>query len=123
MLQTGSILCFDKMVEKGIEPSYASKLVQYGWETITEALKHGGITNMMDRLNNPSKIKAFELAEELKSILRPLFQKHMDDILSGEFSKNMMTDWANDDVNLLTWRAATAETNFEKTSSNFFNNI
>ena len=116
MLQTGSILCFDKMVEKGIEPSYASKLVQYGWETITEALKHGGITNMMDRLNNPSKIKAFELAEELKSILRPLFQKHMDDILSGEFSKNMMTDWANDDVDLLTWRAATAETNFEKTA-------
>jgi ketol-acid reductoisomerase len=114
MLQTGSILCFDKMVERGIEPSYASKLVQYGWETITEALKHGGITNMMDRLNNPSKIKAFELADELKSILRPLFQKHMDDILSGEFSKNMMADWANDDINLLTWRAATAETNFEK---------
>ena len=115
MLQTGSILCFDKMVEKGIEPEYASKLVQYGWETITEALKHGGITNMMDRLNNPSKIKAFELADELKSILRPLFQKHMDDILSGEFSKNMMADWAKDDVNLLSWRAATAETNFEKT--------
>ena len=115
MLQTGSILCFDKMVEKGIEPSYASKLVQYGWETITEALKHGGITNMMDRLNNPSKIKAFELSEELKSILRPLFQKHMDDILSGEFSKNMMADWANNDANLLSWRAATAETNFEKT--------
>jgi ketol-acid reductoisomerase len=117
MLQTGSILCFDKMVEKGIEPSYASKLVQYGWETITEALKHGGITNMMDRLNNPSKVKAFELAEELKLILRPLFQKHMDDILSGEFSKNMMADWANDDVNLLSWRAATAETNFEKTAA------
>ena len=117
MLQTGSILCFDKMVERGIEPSYASKLVQYGWETITEALKHGGITNMMDRLNNPSKIKAFELADELKSILRPLFQKHMDDILSGEFSKNMMADWAKDDVNLLSWRAATAETNFEKTAA------
>ena len=117
MLQTGSILCFDKMVERGIEPGYASKLVQYGWETITEALKHGGITNMMDRLNNPSKIKAFELADELKSILRPLFQKHMDDILSGEFSKNMMADWAKDDVNLLSWRAATAETNFEKTTA------
>merc|ERR1711892_204948 len=26
-----------------------SKLIQYGWETITEALKHGGITGMMDR--------------------------------------------------------------------------
>jgi ketol-acid reductoisomerase len=35
--------------------------------------------------------------------MRPLFQKHMDDIISGEFSKNMMIDWDNDDVNLLTW--------------------
>ena len=39
----------------------------------------------------------------------------MDDIISGHFSKTMMEDWANDDVNLLTWRAATGETNFEKT--------
>jgi len=30
MLQTGSILCFDKMVEKGMDPTYAAKLVQYG---------------------------------------------------------------------------------------------
>ena len=116
LLQTGSILCFDKMVEKGIEPAYASKLIQFGWETITEALKHGGITNMMDRLNNPSKIKAYELAEDLKDIMRPLFQKHQDDIMSGEFSRNMMIDWANNDANLLTWRADTGETNFEKTA-------
>jgi len=115
LLQTGSILSFDKMIEKGIDPGYASKLVQYGWEVITEALKHGGITNMMDRLSNPSKIKAFELSEELKRIMRPLFWNHMDDIMSGHFSKTMMEDWANDDINLLTWRAATAETAFEKT--------
>lgn len=115
LLQTGSILSFDKMVEKGIDPAYASKFVQYGWEVITEALKHGGITNMMDRLSNPAKIKAFELSEELKRIMRPLFQKHMDDIMSGHFSKTMMEDWANDDVKLLTWRAATGETAFEKT--------
>lgn len=115
LLQTGSILSFDKMVEKGIDPGYASKLVQYGWEVITEALKHGGITNMMDRLSNPAKIKAFELSEELKKIMRPLFWKHMDDIMSGHFSKTMMEDWANDDVKLLTWRAATGETAFEKT--------
>ena len=117
VLQTASILSFDKMVEKGIEPSYASKLIQYGWETITEALKHGGITNMMDRLSNPAKIKAFELSEELKTIMKPLFEKHMDDIMSGYFSKTMMEDWANDDVNLLTWRAATGETAFEKTAA------
>ena len=115
VLQTGSILCFDKMVEKGIAPSYAAKLIQYGWETITEALKHGGITNMMDRLSNPAKIKAFELSEQLKVILTPLFEKHMDDIMSGHFSKTMMEDWANDDKNLLQWRAATGETAFEKT--------
>jgi ketol-acid reductoisomerase len=115
VLQTGSILCFDKMVEKGIDAGYASKLVQYGWETVTEALKLGGITHMMDRLSNPAKIEAFKLAEELKSIMRPLFQKHMDDIIDGTFSSTMMEDWANDDVNLLTWRAATAETAFEKT--------
>lgn len=115
LLQTGSILCFDKMIEKGIDPGYASKLIQYGWETVTEGLKYGGITHMMDRLSNPAKIKAFELSEELKDIMRPLFQKHMDDIISGHFSKTMMEDWANDDKNLLTWRAQTAETAFEKT--------
>jgi len=115
LLQTGSILCFDKMVEEGIDAGYASKLIQYGWETITEGLKYGGVTNMMDRLSNPAKIKAFELSEELKDIMRPLFQKHMDDIIEGRFSAGMMADWANDDKDLLTWRAATAETNFEKT--------
>jgi len=117
VLQTGSILSFDKMIDKGIEPAYAAKLIQYGWETITEALKHGGITHMMDRLSNSAKIKAFELSEELKTIMAPLFQKHMDDIMSGHFSSTMMEDWANDDKNLLTWRAATAETNFEKTEA------
>ncbi len=115
LLQTGSILCFDKMVEKGIDAGYASKLIQYGWETITEGLKYGGITNMMDRLSNVAKIKAFELSEELKDIMRPLFQKHMDDIIEGRFSAGMMADWANDDKDLLGWRAATAETAFEKT--------
>ena len=115
VLQTGSIMCFDKLVELGIQAPYASKLIQYGWETITEALKHGGITNMMDRLSNPAKIEVYKLADELKNIMSPLFHKHMDDILSGKFSSVMMEDWANDDYNLLKWRALTAETAFEKT--------
>ena len=115
LLQTGSILSFDKMAEKGIDKNYAAKLVQYGVEVITEALKQGGITAMMDRLSNPAKIKAFELSEQLKDIMRPLFQKHQDDIMSGEFSRTMMEDWANGDKNLLAWRAATGETAFEKT--------
>ncbi len=115
LLQTGSILSFEKMVENGIDAGYAAKLVQYGVEVITEALKHGGVSGMMDRLSNPAKVKAFELSEELKDIMRPLFQKHQDDIISGEFSKTMMEDWANDDKNLLKWRAETGETAFEKT--------
>ena len=115
MLQAGSLLLFDKMVEKGIDAGYASKLVQYGWEVTTEALKHGGITNMLDRLSNPAKIKAFRLSEELKEILLPLFQKHMDDIMSGHFSATMMEDWANDDAKLLGWRRESRESAFEKT--------
>ena len=114
VLQTGSILCYDKMVEEGVDAAYAAKLVQFGWETVTEALKHGGVTNMMDRLSNPAKIKAYELSEELKKILRSLFQKHQDDIMSGHFSSTMMADWDADDKDLLRWRAATADTAFEQ---------
>ena len=115
MLQAGSLLCFDKMVGEGIDAGYASKFIQYGWEVITEALKQGGITNMMDRLSNPAKLKAFELAEELRTTMRPLFEKHMNDIITGHFSQTMMEDWGHDDANLLGWREATGETAFEKT--------
>ncbi|MEX8813017.1 ketol-acid reductoisomerase, partial [Salmonella enterica] len=83
------------------------------WETITEALKQGGITLMMDRLSNPAKLRAYALSEQLKEIMTPLFQKHMDDIISGEFSSGMMADWANDDKKLLTWREETGKTAFE----------
>src|SRR6187402_2454463 len=117
MLQTGSLLCFDKMVEKGVDRGYASKLVQYGWETVTEALKHGGITGMMNRLDNPSKLEACRLAAELKTLMRTLYQKHQDDIITGHFSKTMMEDWDSDDKNLLGWRAATADTAFERTEA------
>ena len=115
MLQTGSLLCFDRMVQAGVEPKYASRLVQYGWETITEALKLGGITNMMDRLPNPAKIAAYELADELKRIMQPLYVEHMDRILSGEFSRSMMEDWKRDDADLLRWREETGRTAFEST--------
>jgi len=117
MLQTGSLLCYDKMTEKGINSAYASKLVQHGWEVIAEGLKHGGIANMMDRLSNPAKLVANELADELKDIMRDLYNKHMDDIITGRFSAEMMEDWADDDAKLLAWRAATAETSFEKSSA------
>ena len=118
MLQAGSLLCFDKMIEKGVAAGHASRLVQYGWEITGEALKHGGITNMVDRLTNPAKIVAFNLCQRLKTILRPLFCKHMDDIMSGEFSRGMMQDWADDDRKLLGWREDTGKTPFERATSN-----
>ena len=71
---------------------------------------------MMDRLSNPAKIKAYKISEELKIIMKPLFNKHMDDILSGDFSKTMMEDWKNDDYNLLKWREKTSKTKFENTN-------
>lgn len=114
VLQTGSLLCYDKMVEGGVDEGYACRLVQYGWETITEALKHGGITHMMNRLSNPAKIKAFELSEQLKTILTPLFNQHMDNIMSGEFSSTMMEDWTDNDADLLKWREETGRTGFEQ---------
>src|SRR5690606_28972355 len=113
MLPAGSIVCYEKMIAAGIEPRYGGKMLQFGWEAVTAALKFGDMMHMMDRLSNPAKIKAFELSEELKDLLRPLYNKHMDDIISGHFSSTMMADWANDDVNLLGWRAETAETAFE----------
>lgn len=113
MQQTAAILGYEKMVADGVEPGYAAKLIQQGLETVTEALKIGGVTHMMDRLSNPAKLAAFELSETLKSTLRPLFEKHQDDIIDGTFSRTMMEDWANDDANLLKWREETGETGFE----------
>lgn len=117
LLQTGSLLSFDFMTAKGVDAGYAARLVQFGWETITEALKLGGITHMMDRLSNPAKIMAHELAEELKRELTPLFRKHMDEIMSGQFSSTMMEDWKNEDAQLLGWREETGETAFERTEA------
>lgn len=113
MLQAGSILCYEKMVADGIDAGYAGKLLQFGWETVTEALKQGGITAMMDRLSNPAKLRAFELAEEMKVLMRALFRKHQDDIISGAFSSGMMADWANNDADLFRWREETGASAFE----------
>jgi ketol-acid reductoisomerase len=115
--QTASILCYDRMIAGGIDPSYAATLVQYGWETITDALKQGGITLMLNRMSNPARVRACELADTLKDILRPLFEKHMEQILTGDFSAAMMADWANNDADLLRWRSETARTPFENSRS------
>ena len=71
----------------------------------------------MDRLTDNAKIKAYDLSEELKEILTPLFKKHIENILTGTFSSTMMKDWKNDDNELLNWREETSQTTFEKTPS------
>lgn len=116
MLQAGTIVCFNKMVSNGISAGYAVKLLQHGWNHIAEALKWGGVTNMMDRLSNPAKIKAHALSKELKKLMTPLYRKHMDDIISGEFSRVMMKDWEAGDKDLLAWREATGRLPFETTA-------
>ena len=113
MQQAAAILAYEKMVADGVDAAYAGALIQYGLEAITEALKIGGVTNMMDRLSNPAKVVAHDLSEQLTSMMRPLFEKHQDDILSGEFSRTMMEDWANGDANLLKWREETGQSGFE----------
>lgn len=114
LLQAGSLLCYDQLVKEGKSPAYASHFIQYGWETITEALKQGGITLMMDRLSNTGKVRAFALSSQLKGLMTSLFEKHMDDILSGEFSSQMMADWHNDDKQLLNWRKEDSQRAFEQ---------
>ena len=114
LLQSGTILAFNRLVIQGVNEDYACKFVQKGWENITEALKHGGITNMMDRLSNKAKIKANKISLELKKLLKNLFEKHMDDIITGKFAETMMADWKNNDKDLLKWREETGETAFEQ---------
>ena len=116
VLQTGSILCFNKMVELGYDEGFAAKLIQYGWETITEELKHNGISGMIKRLNDESRYVVHKLSNELKTTMTPLFETHMRNILTGNFSEQMMIDWKNNDENLLKWREETGLTNFEKAS-------
>ena len=113
MLQAGTIVCFDKMVSEGISSEYATKFLMHGWNVVSEALKWGGVTNMMDRLSNPAKIRANELSKEIKELLTPLYRKHMDDIISGKFSSTMMEDWKNKDKDLLSWREETGRLSFE----------
>ncbi|MGX5173087.1 ketol-acid reductoisomerase [Aliikangiella sp. IMCC44653] len=118
MLQTASILGFDKMRQAGIAQDYSAQLIQEGLQAITEALKIGGITLMMNRLSNPAKISAYSLAEKIKDLTRPLFEKHMDNIISGAFSQRMIKDWHNEDLELLTWREQTKHSGFEKAPAN-----
>ena len=112
-----SFLLFDNMVSDGINKNFASKVILNGWEIITESLKHGGITKMMDMVSDSVKIEIIKISNDLKIIMAPLFKKHMNDIMTGNFSDGMMKDWVNDDIKLLGWREETGKTDFEYTQS------
>ncbi len=105
------------MIELGYESDFSIKLIQNGWETITEELKHNGIKGMMNRLDDSSRYVAHKLSDELKKIMTPLFDKHMSDILDGTFSNDMMKDWINNDHKLLRWREDTGKSKFELNSA------
>lgn len=117
LLQAGSLLCFNHMVRYGVAEEKAAQLVQFGWEKITEPLKIGGISLMMDCLDNRAKLVVFELAETIKHLMKPLFEKHQDNILNGKFSEGMMLDWRAGDEQLLAWREETRKSAFEQAPS------
>ena len=50
MLRGGSQLSSDEMAAEGTDTDSGVKLIQVGWEAITEALKQGGISLMMERI-------------------------------------------------------------------------
>ncbi|BBI01444.1 ketol-acid reductoisomerase [Buchnera aphidicola (Nipponaphis monzeni)] len=113
MLQAGSLSYYQKLVSLNVNEKYAGSFIQFGWEVFTESLKHGGITLMLDRLSNINKIKAYELCEKLKTLLKPLFCQHMDNIISGDFSSKMICDWNNNDFCLHQWRKESKNSSFE----------
>ena len=49
----------------------------------------------------------------IQNLMKPLFENHMSQILSGEFSREMMKDWSKDDK-LTSMEGEYRETSFEK---------
>ena len=43
------------------------------------------LQKMMNQLSDQSKINAFNLASEIKVKMKPLFEKHMQEIISANF--------------------------------------
>lgn len=113
MLQACSLVCYEHLIEKGYDPKFSATLLQFGWEKLTESLKEGGITLLLDRISNSAKLRVCQLSEKLKKILIPLYSLHMDDIISGVFSKNMMHDWEKKDKQLYIWRNILKNSEFE----------
>lgn len=123
MLQSCSLVCYDHLISKGYCSEYSVTLIQMGWERLSESMKLGGITLLFNRLSNSSKKRANDLSLQIKNILRPLFRLHMDNIISGNFSKNMISDWNNNDKNLYLWREEIKNSEFEKSIVNDYPEI
>ncbi|WP_343192600.1 ketol-acid reductoisomerase [Buchnera aphidicola (Taiwanaphis decaspermi)] len=122
LLQAGSLFCYDFLVSQNFDKCYSASFIQYGWEIITESLKHGGIKLMLNRLSPYAKYRVHQISEIIKKNMKYLFQKHMDNIISGDFSKKMIQDWKNNDIKLLKWRKEIKNTDFEK-SKNYTGSI
>ncbi|XPE47931.1 hypothetical protein ACNKHO_24085 [Shigella flexneri] len=71
VLQAGSLLCFDKLVEEGTDPAYAeTDSVRLGnHRRSAEAGRHHADDGPS---SNPAKLRAFALSEQLKTIMAPL---------------------------------------------------
>ncbi|VFP81290.1 Ketol-acid reductoisomerase (NADP(+)) [Buchnera aphidicola (Cinara kochiana kochiana)] len=113
MLQACSLVCYQHLISKGYSSDYSATLLQFGWEKLAECMKVGGIKLLFDRLSGPTKVRAYNLSIKLKTILKPLFCLHMDNIISGNFSKKMMSDWKQGDLKLIQWRKKLHKSSFE----------
>ncbi|VFP78410.1 Ketol-acid reductoisomerase (NADP(+)) [Buchnera aphidicola (Cinara cuneomaculata)] len=113
MVQACSLICYRHLIDKGYSSDYSATLLQFGWEKLAECMKDGGIKLLFDRLSSPAKIRAYELSIQLKKILRPLFCLHMDNIISGRFSEQMISDWKTGDMQLIKWRQKLKKSSFE----------
>ena len=110
MLQTGTLLCFDKMVEKGYGPRLTQpSFVSMAGKLSPKALKHGGITNMMDRLVQSSQDRRqFPGGRAEGNYGDPVPDAIWTTSSPASSLPTMIEDWAHDDKNLLTWREETA---------------
>ncbi|VFP81667.1 ketol-acid reductoisomerase [Buchnera aphidicola] len=116
MLQACSLSCYEHLIEKGYSSDYSATLLQFGWEKLAECMKEGGIKLLLSRLSSVARIRVHELSIQLKNLLKPLFCLHMDDIISGVFSKKMISDWKCGDKQLIKWRKNLRKSSFENAS-------
>lgn len=105
---------FERLVALQVPAEQAAAFYQFGIEQVSESMKAGGVRLAFSKLSPAARVHARRQADKIKAAFRPLFEKHMDDIVAGRFAERMMTDWQNDDVELLTWRQQSSESAFEQ---------